>query len=183
MGNRIQCYLLVSSALGSAMLAAPAFAQSGPSATDSPAAATQADSAATPGSGQDIVVTGIRHSLDEARDIKRDSTQFVDAIVAEDIGKLPDRNVAESLARVSGVQVDRGIGEGTSVSIRGLRQNVFLLNGREIDDATAVFTAARIACPRALGNRFVPDPSGPPAVPPVSPRHRESTGTPSTTAG
>ena len=51
---------------------------------------------------EEVVVTGIRESLNKARDIKRDATQFVDAIVADDIGKLPDRNVAESLARVSG---------------------------------------------------------------------------------
>ncbi|HEX7116471.1 MAG TPA: TonB-dependent receptor [Steroidobacter sp.] len=85
---------------------------------------------------EEVVVTGIRQSLNQARDIKRDATQFVDAIVADDIGKLPDRNVAESLARVSGVQVDRGIAEGTSVSVRGLRQNVYLFNGRQILDPT-----------------------------------------------
>jgi iron complex outermembrane recepter protein len=83
-----------------------------------------------------IVVTGIRQSLETARDAKRDSMQMVDVVVAEDIGKLPDRNVAESLARVSGVQVDRGIAEGTSISIRGLRQNVTLFNGREVFDST-----------------------------------------------
>jgi iron complex outermembrane recepter protein len=85
---------------------------------------------------EEVVVTGIRESLNRARDIKRDATQFVDAIVADDIGKLPDRNVAESLARVSGVQVDRGIAEGTSISVRGLRQNVYLFNGRQIIDPT-----------------------------------------------
>ncbi|MGH8175789.1 MAG: TonB-dependent receptor, partial [Steroidobacter sp.] len=90
------------------------------------------------GSGEveEVIVTGIRESLNRARDIKREATQFVDAIVADDIGKLPDRNVAESLARVSGVQVDRGIAEGTSVSVRGLRQNVYLFNGRQIIDPT-----------------------------------------------
>ncbi|WP_082731619.1 MULTISPECIES: TonB-dependent receptor [unclassified Sphingomonas] len=91
--------------------------------------------AATEATDEDIVVTGIRNSLGRAADLKRNTDQFVDAIVADDIGKLPDRNVAESLARVSGVQVDRGIGEGTSVSIRGLRQNVYLFNGRQIYDA------------------------------------------------
>jgi iron complex outermembrane receptor protein len=85
---------------------------------------------------EEVIVTGIRESLNKARDIKRDATQFVDAIVADDIGKLPDRNVAESLARVSGVQVDRGIAEGTSISVRGLRQNVYLFNGRQIVDPT-----------------------------------------------
>jgi iron complex outermembrane recepter protein len=83
-----------------------------------------------------IVVTGIRGSMESALNAKRGATQIVDSITAEDIGKLPDRNVAESLARVSGVQVDRGIGEGTSISIRGLRQNVTLFNGREILDST-----------------------------------------------
>jgi len=83
-----------------------------------------------------IVITGIRQSLESALNTKRNATQIVDAIVAEDLGKLPDRNVAESLARVSGVQVDRGIGEGTGISVRGLRQNVTLFNGREIVDST-----------------------------------------------
>ncbi|TFW21831.1 TonB-dependent receptor [Massilia arenosa] len=82
------------------------------------------------------MVTGIRRSLESARNAKRNAAQIVDSIVADDIGKLPDRNVAESLSRVSGVQVDRGIAEGTSVSIRGLRQNVTLFNGREIVDST-----------------------------------------------
>jgi len=100
-------------------------------------APTQNEPSSEDTTGQaDIVVTGIRQSLEAARDIKRNSTQFVDAIVADDIGKLPDVNVAESLARVSGVQVERGIGEGTDVSIRGLRENVILYNGRQILDAT-----------------------------------------------
>lgn len=83
-----------------------------------------------------VEITGIRKSLESARNQKRHATQFVDSIVADDIGKLPDRNLAESLSRVSGIQVDRGVGEGTNISIRGLRQNVTLFNGREIVDAT-----------------------------------------------
>ena len=83
-----------------------------------------------------VIVSGIRRSLESARNAKRNASQIIDSIVADDIGKLPDRNVAESLARVSGVQVDRGIAEGSSVSIRGLRQNVTLFNGREITDST-----------------------------------------------
>ncbi|AJP71130.1 TonB-dependent receptor [Sphingomonas hengshuiensis] len=133
MKNRIAQYLLMSTALASAgLLAAPAAAQADsamPAAQESDPAQDQQDDTA-------IVVTGIRQSLGAARDIKRNAVQFVDAIVADDIGKLPDRNVAESLARVSGIQVDRGIAEGTSVSVRGLRQNVYLFNGREIVDAT-----------------------------------------------
>lgn len=128
--------LVMTSALASPVaIPLVAVAQTTPA---SPSAATPADAAKSQDGAQlnTVTVTGIRGSLESARNFKRDATQFVDAIVADDIGKLPDTNVAESLARVSGVQVDRGIGEGTSVSVRGLRQNVFLLNGREIVDST-----------------------------------------------
>lgn len=81
---------------------------------------------------QEIVVKGIRRSLEAGIEAKRDSTQFIDAIVAEDVGKLPDQNIAESLQRVSGVQIRRSLGEGTSVSIRGLRQNRIEVNGRTL---------------------------------------------------
>ncbi|RXR06339.1 TonB-dependent receptor [Pseudoxanthomonas composti] len=83
-----------------------------------------------------VSVVGIRGSLEAARDIKRDSAQIVDAIVADDIGKLPDTNVAESLARVAGVQLERGMGEGSDILVRGLKENVILYNGRQIVDAT-----------------------------------------------
>jgi iron complex outermembrane recepter protein len=114
---------LISSALVSLCSAAAAQGQTTPAPPPTEDAASE------------IVVTGIRSSLAQAAALKRDSAQFVDAIVAEDIGKLPDANVAESLQRVSGVQVDRGIGEGTDVSVRGLRQNVILFNGRQVFDA------------------------------------------------
>ncbi len=89
----------------------------------------------TSNSIDEIVVQGVRESLEKARAIKRDDDQFVDAIVADDIGKLPDTNVAESLGRVSGVQIDRGIGGGSDISIRGERQNVILFNGRQVFDS------------------------------------------------
>lgn len=141
MKNRVLRGLLGSTILASAaLLAAPAVAQTSAPAAESgtgQSADKSADKSADSGDqAPEIVVTGIRQSLGKARDIKRDSPQFVDAIVADDIGKLPDRNVAESLSRVSGIQVDRGIAEGTNVSVRGLRQNVYLFNGREIVDAT-----------------------------------------------
>ncbi|UZK65452.1 TonB-dependent receptor [Sphingomonas sp. M1-B02] len=98
---------------------------------------TAGDTAANPSEppaddAQDIVVSGIRSSLEAALDVKRNSSQFVDAVVASDIGKLPDANIAESLQRVSGVQIRRSLGEGTSVSIRGLRQNRTEVNGRTL---------------------------------------------------
>lgn len=82
---------------------------------------------------EEVVVTGIRSSLTKALDIKRDSTQIVDAIVAEDIGKFPDNNVVEALQRVTGVQTTgRGGGEVTGISIRGLTDVHTSVNGRDV---------------------------------------------------
>jgi iron complex outermembrane recepter protein len=84
-----------------------------------------------------IEVSGIRGSLNKALNIKRQSMNMVDAIVAEDIGKFPDNNVVEALQRVSGVQVtDRGAGEVSTVSIRGLTDVTTTVNGRTIFTAS-----------------------------------------------
>jgi len=82
----------------------------------------------------EIITTGILSSIKKARDIKRDSNGVVDAIAAEDLGKFPDLNVAESLQRISGIAIDRSGGEGQQVTIRGLgpQFNTVLLNGRQI---------------------------------------------------
>lgn len=86
---------------------------------------------------EEIVVTGIRESLEQALDIKRENIQMVDAIVAEDIGKFPDNNVVEALQRVPGVQVtDRARGETTKVLIRGLEDVTTTINGRNIFTAS-----------------------------------------------
>ena len=78
----------------------------------------------------EIVVTGYRVSLQSALDAKRDSYLPIESVQPEDIGKMPDQNVAESLQRLPGVQIDRGqAGQGTSVLIDGLRQNLTTLNG------------------------------------------------------
>lgn len=79
---------------------------------------------------EEVVVTGIRQSLQAAADIKRNESRIVDAIVAEDIGKLPDNNIAEALQRITGVSIDSDFGVGESVSIRGLSENRVELNGR-----------------------------------------------------
>lgn len=83
---------------------------------------------------EEIFVTGIRQSQREALGIKRDSTGFVDAISADDIGKLPDQNVAEAIQRVPGVAIQRDNGEGNFVSIRGLGPEFVraTVNGRTI---------------------------------------------------
>ncbi|WP_160151799.1 TonB-dependent receptor [Microbulbifer sp. ALW1] len=79
---------------------------------------------------EEVSVTGIRHSLEAAADAKRDDSRVVDAVVAEDIGKLPDNNIAEALQRVAGVSINRDFGVGNEVSIRGLPQNRVEVNGR-----------------------------------------------------
>jgi len=107
-----------------AMTSTATFAQTeGPSSTG--AAAEQV---------QEVVVTGIRHSIQQSLDIKRDAINVVDSIATEDLGKLPDQNVAESLQRITGVTIDRNRGDGQFVSVRGLgpQFNVVTLNGRTL---------------------------------------------------
>ena len=86
---------------------------------------------------EEVVVTGIRGSLERAMDIKREASGVVDAISAEDIGKFPDTNLAESLQRISGVSIDRSNNEGNQVSVRGLGPefNLVTLNGRQMPSA------------------------------------------------
>jgi TonB-dependent receptor len=77
-----------------------------------------------------IQVTGIAGSLAESARLKRFDSRIVDAIVAEDIGKLPDNNIAEALQRITGVSISTDFGVGSSVTIRGISQNRVELNGR-----------------------------------------------------
>ena len=80
----------------------------------------------------DIVVTGLRRSLESAQNIKRLSDGIVDAVVAEDIGKLPDTFASSALQRVAGVAVTRGGGESAGVTVRGLPDLTTTYNGRQI---------------------------------------------------
>ena len=96
---------------------------------------------AVAGASQDadnqIVVTGIRRSLERAADIKRESVQVVDAIVAQDIGKLPDPTTAAALQRVPGVQVSTNRNnELGDVRVRGLPDVLTTVNGREVFTTT-----------------------------------------------
>ena len=97
-------------------------------ATSTPAVAQQAAAV------EEIVVTGIRASQRASIDIKRDAVGVVDSIVAEDLGKLPDQNVAESLQRIPGVTIERNRGEGRYISVRGFgpRFNAVTVNGRTL---------------------------------------------------
>ena len=83
---------------------------------------------------EEIVVAGIRSSLRRAQDIKRQAVGVVDSVSAEDVGKFPDLNVAESLQRITGVSIDRSGGEGQAVTVRGFgpQFNTVLVNGRQI---------------------------------------------------
>ncbi len=93
---------------------------------------------------EEVVVTGIRSSLLRSMDVKRDSQGVVDAISAQDIGKMPDTNLAESLQRVTGVSIDRVNGEGSRVTVRGFGPdyNVITLNGRVMPAANIENTTA-----------------------------------------
>ncbi|MGO4382348.1 TonB-dependent receptor [Pseudoduganella sp. RAF19] len=83
---------------------------------------------------QTVVVSGLRASLGTSMNLKRNADGIVDGIVAADIGKFPDTNLAESLQRISGVSIDRSIGEGAKVTVRGVGPdfNLVLLNGRQM---------------------------------------------------
>ncbi|MCC4602552.1 TonB-dependent receptor [Xanthomonas campestris pv. badrii] len=106
---------------GSAMAAGQE--QQAPAAT--PSATTELDT---------ITVTGYRASLEKSQAVKRSANSIVDAISAEDIGKFPDINAAESLSHLPGISVDRQFGEGEKVSINGTDPalNRVLLNGQTI---------------------------------------------------
>lgn len=82
---------------------------------------------------EEIVVTGFRRSLEDSIEVKRSADTFVEVISAEDIGKLPDISIAESLARLPGITSQRTNGQSSAINIRGLSQSLTLstLNGRE----------------------------------------------------
>lgn len=87
---------------------------------------------------EEVVVTGYRRSLENAALEKRLNTQFTDSIFAEDLGKFPDANLAESLQRLPGIQIERDpTGEGTRVNIRGLGSQfaVQSMNGAQLQTA------------------------------------------------
>jgi TonB-dependent receptor len=114
---------MAATAISALALAAPGFAsaQTIPAAAPAPAEET-------------IVVRGIRRSIKQALDIKKSAVGAVDSIASEDLGKLPDQNVAESLQRVAGVTIDRNRGEGQYVTVRGFgpKFNAVTVNGRTI---------------------------------------------------
>ena len=131
--------LLVTTSILVMGAASPALAKAQPVTPPDPNATAQ-QNPATPTQNADapadnsIVVTGLRRSMQSARNIKRNSDQVVDAVVAEDIGKLPDITVSDTAARIPGIQVERAGGEANRVLLRGL-DNVYYTttyNSREL---------------------------------------------------
>ncbi len=107
---------LLAASIGLALYMPSSFAQDAAAAQD-PAPQASAEAATDLDT---IVVTGYRASLERSLDIKRGETGMVDAIVAQDIGKFPDLNLAESLQRIPGVVITRDGGEGRQITVRGL---------------------------------------------------------------
>ena len=78
-----------------------------------------------------IEVRGIRASTEKSLNTKRFADGVVDSITAEDIGKLPDATIADSLQRIPGIQIRRSAGEGSTINVRGMPQVTTLLNGEQ----------------------------------------------------
>jgi len=130
--NRLICQLLASASFAMMMGGVAQAQDAAPAGQD--AGQAQQDAGAQSG---DIIVTGYRGSIEKSLNQKREANAFVDVITAEDIGKFPDKNVADSLQRVPGIIIDRDGGEGSRVSIRGLSSDLTLteLNGNFIASA------------------------------------------------
>jgi len=91
-------------------------------------------------SASEIVIVGVRGAQIRSLEIKRNASQIVDSVVAEDIGRLPDVTITDSLQRVTGVQISRVAGEGATVNVRGLSQVQTTLNGEQFLGSLNVIT-------------------------------------------
>src|SRR5690606_4429631 len=139
--------------VGGVLVINPVFAQD-PAQTEPVAQQTQA--ATQDASTLDtIVVTGLRNSLENSMGIKRDTSGVVDAISAEDIGKFPDTNLAESLQRITGISIERRNGEGAQITARGFGPgyNMVTLNGRQIPGADAFGNGDQVTGGTGAGTR------------------------------
>src|SRR5882724_2852434 len=102
---------------------------------------TSSQASASPAELQEIVITGYRESLESALNRKRDSIQPIESVVAEDIGKMPDQNVSESLQRLPGISINRSGGKGTQVLIDGLANNLITLNGEVLLTGREIYSS------------------------------------------
>src|SRR5262245_17906904 len=106
---------------------------------------------------EEIVVTGIRHSIEASIATKRESTSVVEVVSAEDIGKLPDTSIADSIARLPGLAAQRINGRPAAISIRGLGEDYAgaLLNGRQVVSSSEGRAAEYDQFPSELVNQVV----------------------------
>lgn len=106
---------------------------------------------------EEITVVGISESLREAVKVKHESAAIVDAIVAKDVDKLPDRNLAEAVQRVPGVVINREFGEGERVSLRGVAPNLVhtTVNGHNVAVADW-FVLEQLAATRSFNYLLLP---------------------------
>ena len=127
--------MMTATSLPVIFLCAPAMAQ------QAPATQTASQKAAENDDLQEVVVTGFRASLQSALDAKRSSIQPIESVAAEDIGKMPDQNVSESLQRLPGVSINRAGGKGTQVLIDGLGNNLITLNGEVLLTGREIYSS------------------------------------------
>ena len=106
---------------------------------------------------QEVVVTGIRHSIETSIAAKRESTSIVEVVSAEDIGKLPDTSIADSIARLPGLAAQRIEGRPAAISIRGLSEDYAgaLLNGRQVVSSSEGRSAEYDQFPSELVNQVI----------------------------
>jgi iron complex outermembrane recepter protein len=153
--------ILIGSASAFALLGGTAHAQStnppDEPPTNAPPSGTVEAAPSDTGSGDQIVITGFRRSIQASIRAKRDSSVIADVLTAEDIGKFPDKNVAEALQRIPGVVINREFGEGERVSVRGTAANLTktLLNGHNVATADW-FILDQLAATRAFNYLTLP---------------------------
>lgn len=140
MASRKSLLIATAGALAAWGFAMPALAQDPPASTE-----------------EEIIVTGIRASVAESIESKREADAVVDVLSAEDVGKFPDHNVAEALQRLPGVQINREFGEGERVSVRGLAPTLTrtLLNGHSLATADW-FILEQLAATRSFNYLMLP---------------------------
>ncbi|WP_028886300.1 TonB-dependent receptor [Teredinibacter turnerae] len=128
--RRNALYVFISAAAS----AAPSHAQD----TNRPETSDPARESSTKQVVEEVIVTGVRAAIEQSQDIKRTSSNIVDAITATDIGKLPDATITDSLQRIPGIQVVRSGGEGARVNVRGNGNVMTTLNGEQMISAGAI---------------------------------------------
>ncbi len=133
---------------GAEMTALPSSGAGGASATAAASAGTGARASrasAAPTQLKEVIVSGFRESLESALNEERRAIQPIEAVSPEDLGQMPDQDVAESLQRLPGIQINRANGFGTQVLVEGLSQNIIELNGDDFLTGREFYTSGEAA--------------------------------------